>query len=87
MPRADVPKQNPERVNVDRIVVIAREQLRRHMDRSADDRSRHHRFGLAKSQICDFRAIRVIQLQKKTDQTLQKKYIQFYKKKQQNFGF
>lgn len=58
--RAYVPEEDTERVDVYRVVVLRVEHLRTHVYRCANDRARHHRFGLAEAQVRDFSSILLV---------------------------
>jgi len=63
---ADVPEEHAERVHVHRAVVLAREELGRHVDRRAHHAARHHRLRLAEAQVRDLGPVLRVQLPKAT---------------------
>lgn len=56
------PEENTKCIDINRVVIAAREQLRCHVDWSANNGTRHHRFWLAETEVCDLAAILVVQL-------------------------
>jgi len=62
-PGTDVPEQNTERVDIDAVVVLARHQLGRHVQRRANYTARHHRLRFTEPEICQSATVVCIQLQ------------------------
>ena len=59
---AHVPEEDGEGVDVDGAVVPAAEQLRGHVDRSADHRATHHRLRLTEAEVRQLAAVLSVQL-------------------------
>ena len=56
------PEEYAERVYIDGVVVVAGEQLRRHVDGRAHDAARHHRLRLAEPKVRQLAAVTLVQL-------------------------
>lgn len=61
MTSAYVPEQNAKRINVNRVVIFATEQLWSHVYGRSDNRARHHGFRLAESEVGDLRSVPLVQ--------------------------
>ena len=64
---AHVPQQDAEGVRVHAVVVLAGEELWRHMDGRAHDTATHHGLGLAETQISDLAAVVFVQLRERRE--------------------
>ncbi len=58
---ADVPEKNAKGIHVDHAVVLASENLGRHVDGRADDAPWDHHLGLAETQVGDFGAVEAVE--------------------------
>ena len=64
---ADVPEEDAKGVGVHTAVVLAREELGRHVDGCAHDAATHHGLRLAEAQVRDLAAVVAIKLEKEQD--------------------
>ena len=58
----NVPEQDAKGVNVYRVIIGTTEKFRSHVNRSADNCTRHHRLGLTESQVSEAASIGVVKL-------------------------
>ena len=59
---ADIPEEDTEGVDVNTVVVLAREQFWCHVNRSAHHAPRHHRLWLAEAKVRQLSTIVIIEL-------------------------
>ena len=64
---ADVPEQDPERVHIHAVVIATGKEFWGHVNGGAYNRTGHHGFWLAESQVGYFTAVLGIQLKTKNE--------------------